>query len=136
MMVDRAKSSRIPPRQLIMATESQLMPFPRAMLPLELEVEIYQQRTGTKVFLPAAFGEVGNEKEEEEIGRAQLLTQIRQQISDMERDLQMKNIELARMTDTQFQLATDIKTVRTKIAALASAPTTNIDASLQQTGQQ
>jgi AMP deaminase len=132
-LLDRAKSSRIPPQQLIVASESQLLPFPRAMLPLEIELELYQQRMGTKVYFPAAFGSQQSDGEAEEaISRAALTAQLKQQLADMDRDLQLKKLEVDRMSDTQFSLATDIKSVRTKIAALAATPTTSIDAGLGQ----
>ena len=131
-ILDRAKSSRIPPQQLILATESQLMPFPRVMLPLELEVELYQQRTATKVFLPSSFGEVGNEKEEEEIGRTQVMDYIKKQLVDMERELQIKKMEVGRMEQTGYRVAGDIKAVTTNIKKMVATPTTNIDASLGQ----
>merc|ERR1712000_324367 len=108
------------------------MPFPRAMLPIELEVELYQQRTGTKVFLPSSFGDAGNEKEEEEIGRAQMLAYIKKQLADMDRELQIKKLEIDRMSETGFRVAGDIKTVTTKIKKMVATPTTNLDASLGQ----
>lgn len=125
-------ASRMTTKQLIAQAHSVREPFPRAMLSLEMEVEVHQSRIGgPPLFIPSAAGEKAHQQEEEEeLGRAAMAARLRQQVAELTGELAARNVEIKRLTELQFSVATDIGDCRRRTAALLTVPATKIEANL------